>query len=118
MAGGRSRSYGQSHPRSQAPLTGVPLARRAEILEVINEHHPAHHAWLKDAISHAHRKTYNFRIQELLQDTKEVMASVVEDQIEWTKKLVNVRNELGHALDTKSTPEQMIGMLYSARLLA
>lgn len=93
-------------------------ARNAAILAAVQEKHPEHRKWLADAIGHAHRKSYAFRIQELLQETGEVMAGVVGNQEKWFRKLRDVRNELGHVLDSKTTVDQMVGMLSSALLLA
>ncbi|MCX4513278.1 hypothetical protein OHA27_23760 [Streptomyces sp. NBC_01619] len=92
--------------------------RNAEILEAVQEKRPEHRKWLADAIGQAHRKSYAFRIQELLQETGEVMTGVVGNQEKWFRKLRDVRNELGHVLDSKTTVDQMIGMLSSALLLA
>ncbi|MFI2354899.1 HEPN domain-containing protein [Streptomyces anulatus] len=93
-------------------------ARNAAILAAVQENHPEHRKWLADVIGQAHRKSYAFRMQALLQETGEVMADVVGNQEKWFRKLRDIRNELGHVLDSKTTVEQMVGMLSSALLLA
>jgi ApeA N-terminal domain 1 len=44
-------------------------ARNGEILEAVHAGRPEHHDWLKAAIAYAHRKSYAFRIRELLDQT-------------------------------------------------
>jgi hypothetical protein len=95
-------------------------ARNSEVLEAVRAGRPEHHDWLKDAIAHAHRKSYAFRISELLDQTDHVMAEVVGNETKWTQQLRDVRDGIGHVLprqDDKTVP-QMIAMLKSAQLLA
>lgn len=47
-----------------------------------------------------------------------MMADVVGDPDKWFRKLRDVRNELGHVLSSRTTVDQMLGMLSSALLLA
>ncbi|MGW6021230.1 ApeA N-terminal domain 1-containing protein [Streptomyces sp. NPDC055099] len=93
-------------------------ARNTAILEAVQENYPEHREWLRNVIGNAHRKSYAFRIQELLQEAGEVMVGVLGDQDKWFRKLRDVRNELGHVLSSKTTVDQMVGMLSSALLLA
>jgi Apea-like HEPN len=95
-------------------------ARNSEVLEVVRAGRPEHHEWLKVVISYAHRKSYAFRIRELLDQTDHLMAEVVGNETKWTQDLRDIRDGIGHVLpghDDK-TVQQMIAMLYSARLLA
>ncbi|MGW0731877.1 ApeA N-terminal domain 1-containing protein [Streptomyces sp. NPDC002851] len=93
-------------------------ARETTIVEAVQENCPDHGEWLRKAIENAFRKSYAVRIQELLQETGEVMADVVGDQGKWFRKLRDVRNELGHVLSWKTTVDELVGMLSSALLLA
>jgi len=94
--------------------------RNGEILEAVREGRPEHHDWLKAAIAHAHRKSYAFRIRELLDQTDHLMAEVVGNETKWTQQLRDIRDGIGHVLPGQDdkTVEQMIAMLYSARLFA
>jgi hypothetical protein len=94
--------------------------RNAEILEAVRAGRPEHHDWLKKAIAGAHRKSYKFRIDELLDQTDHLMAEVVGDETRWAQQLRGIRDGIGHVLPAQDdkTVEQMIAMLYSARLFA
>jgi ApeA N-terminal domain 1/Apea-like HEPN len=95
-------------------------ARNAEILDAVRARRPEHHDWLKTAIAHAHRKSYAFRIGQLLDQTDHLMAEVVGDETKWTQQLRDIRDGIGHVLPGQDdkTVEQMIAVLYSARLFA
>lgn len=94
-------------------------ARNSEVLEAVRAARPEHHDWLKAEIAHAHRKSYAFRIRELLDQTDHLMAEVVGNETKWTQHLRNIRDGIGHVLpgqDDKTV--QQIAMLYSTQLLA
>ncbi|MBM0201951.1 hypothetical protein JNW90_01620 [Micromonospora sp. STR1s_5] len=95
-------------------------ARNTEVLEAVRAGRPEHHDWLKTAIGYAHRKSYAFRIRELLDQTDHLMAEVVGNEAKWTQQLRDIRDGIGHVLPGQDdkTVEQMIAMLYSARLFA
>ncbi|WP_157751840.1 ApeA N-terminal domain 1-containing protein [Actinoplanes derwentensis] len=95
-------------------------ARNNAIIEAVHDTLPQHRNWLKDAIASAHRKTYSFRIQELLNKTDNLMSEVVGNEVEWTRQLTGIRNGIGHVLASqdKKTVEQVFAILQSAQLLA
>ncbi|PZF85079.1 hypothetical protein C1I93_28845 [Micromonospora endophytica] len=95
-------------------------ARNAEVLEAVQAGRPEHHDWLRSTIAYAHRKSYAFRIRELLDQTDHIMAEVVGNETKWTQQLREIRDGIGHVLPAQDdkTVEQMIAMLYSARLFA
>jgi hypothetical protein len=95
-------------------------ARNSEVLEVVRAGRPEHHDWLNEVIANAHRKSYAFRIHELLDQTDHLVAEVVGNEDKWTQNLRNIRDGIGHVLSGQDdkTVQQMIAMLYSAQLLA
>lgn len=94
--------------------------RNVEVLEAVRAEKPEHYDWLKRAIAYAHRKSYAFRINEMLDQTDHLMVEVVGNEAKWTQQLRDIRDGIGHVLPGQDdkTVEQMIAMLYSARLFA
>jgi hypothetical protein len=94
--------------------------RTGEVLEAVRAGRPEHYDWLKAAIAYAHRKSYAFRIRELLDQTENLMAEVVGNETKWIQQLRDIRDGIGHVLPGQDdkTVEQMVAMLYSARLFA
>ncbi|GGX29700.1 ApeA N-terminal domain 1-containing protein [Streptomyces chryseus] len=105
------------HPELEKK-TAADGARNAAILAAVQEGCEEHHGWLRDLLGTAHRKSYAFRIQELLRETGDVMDSIVGDQDKWVRKLRDVRNDLGHVLSPTTTVDQMVALFSSALLLA
>jgi hypothetical protein len=101
-------------------VSAVDRERNSEVLETVFAGRPENHGWPKDVIANAHRKSYAFRIQELLDQTDHLMAKVVGNETKWTQQLRSVRDGIGHVLTRQDdmTVQQMIAMLDPARLLA
>ncbi len=95
-------------------------ARNAEVLAAVQNYCPEHQSWVKSAIAYAHRKSYSFRVRALLDETSHLMAEVVGNETKWTQQLRDVRDGIGHVLSSQDDKpvEQMVAMLFSARLFA
>lgn len=94
--------------------------RSAEILEAIRTTRPEHHDWLKAAISYAHRKSYSYRMRDLLRQTGHAMDDIIGDEDKWIRRLRDIRDGIGHVLPShdNTNVEPMVAMLFSARFLA
>jgi len=95
-------------------------ARNKQILAAVKTGCPDHHQWLVNVIQYAHRRSYVFRVRELLRDTSHLMAAIVGDEEAWTQQLRDIRDGIGHVLlsqDAK-TFHQVVAMLYSGQLFA
>ena len=95
-------------------------ARSSAVLDAVRVTRPEHHDWLNAAIAYAHRKSYRFRIHELLDQTDHLMAEVVRNETKWAQQLRDIRDGIGHVLPGQDdrTVEQIIAMLSSAQLPA
>lgn len=94
--------------------------RNSEVLEAVRTAALEHHDWLKDAIGNAHRKSYSFRIREMLNQTDHLIEQVVGDETRWPRHLRDIRDGIGHVLTKQDewTVQKMVAMLYSAQMLA
>lgn len=95
-------------------------SRNKAILAAAKAGSPDHHQWLAGQLQYAHRRSYVFRVRELLQDTGHLMATIVGDEEKWAQQLREFRDGIGHVLPSQEekTVDQMVAMLYSARLFA
>lgn len=95
-------------------------ARNKAVLAAVKAGCPDHHQWLANAIRFAHRKTYAFRVRELLQGITHLMTEIVGDEEKWGKQLLAIRDGISHVLPSQedNTMDQMVAMFSSARLFA
>jgi hypothetical protein len=95
-------------------------ARKKQILAVVKRECPEHHQWLASAIQYAHRRSYVFRVRELLRDTSHLMAAIVGDEEAWARQLRDIRDGIGHVLPSQDakTFHQVVAMICSAQLFA
>jgi hypothetical protein len=101
-------------------MTGEDRSRNTAILAAVEAGSLEHHPWLRNLLQNAHRKSYLFRVQQLMQYTDHLMEAIVGDEERWAQELRGFRDGIGHVLRSqeKKTVDQMIAMLYSARLFA
>jgi hypothetical protein len=74
----------------------------------------------REQIAYAHRRSYVFRVRELLRDTSHLMATIVGNEEAWTQQLRGIRDGIGHVAPSQDakTFHQVVAMIRSAQLLA
>jgi hypothetical protein len=101
-------------------MTDEDRSRNTAILAAVEARSAEHHQWLGNLLQSAHRKSYLFRIKQLMQYTDHLMEAIVGDEERWAQELRGFRDGIGHVLRSQETKtvDQMVAMLYSARLFA